>query len=131
MEDYHVFSMDTFVSYEVADNIWGGQLQKYRNNEFDEDSEETAAEEKALGPIVALLRDDMFEFAEEPKEIKILNEAGKGILAGDDNRRFFEASWVHKCNGNIIFLIQQEIHILTGMRLVKILTAFYLSGKGF
>ncbi|KAF2342980.1 family 43 glycosylhydrolase, partial [Flavobacterium tistrianum] len=59
--------------------------------------------EKALGPIVALLRDDMLEFDEDPKEIKILDENGNEILAGDNARRFFEASWVHKYNGKYYF----------------------------
>ncbi|MFC4477253.1 glycoside hydrolase family 43 protein [Flavobacterium chungangensis] len=83
--------------------IWGGQLQKYRNNQYSQINEEPLAEEKALGPIVALLRDDMLEFAEEPKEIKILDENGNEILAGDNCRRFFEASWVHKYNGKYYF----------------------------
>ncbi|MDQ6470857.1 glycoside hydrolase family 43 protein [Flavobacterium sp. LHD-80] len=83
--------------------IWGGQLQKYRNNIYDKSNEEPHANEKALGPIVALLTDDMKEFAEEPKEIKILDENGNELLAGDNDRRFFEASWVHKYNGKYYF----------------------------
>ncbi|UPZ17736.1 glycoside hydrolase family 43 protein [Flavobacterium humidisoli] len=83
--------------------IWGGQLQKYRNNQYNQNNEEPLADEKALGPIVALLRDDMLEFAEDPKEIKILDENGNEILAGDNSRRFFEASWVHKYNEKYYF----------------------------
>ncbi|SHH89450.1 glycoside hydrolase family 43 protein [Flavobacterium defluvii] len=83
--------------------IWGGQLQKYRNNKFDANHEEPLADEPALGPIVALLRDDMLEFAEEPREIKILDEKGKVLVAGDNDRRFFEASWVHKYNDKYYF----------------------------
>lgn len=83
--------------------IWGGQLQKYRNNVYDQNNEEPSENEPALGPIVALLRDDMLELAEEPKEIKILDEKGEILLAGDNNRRFFEASWVHKYNGKYYF----------------------------
>ena len=79
--------------------IWGGQLQKYRNNKYDEANEEPSSNEPALGPIVALLSDDMKEFAEEPKEIEILDENGAVLLAGDNDRRFFEASWVHKYDG--------------------------------
>ncbi|MDP5200266.1 glycoside hydrolase family 43 protein [Flavobacterium sp. DG2-3] len=101
--DPAVFEDEDGKHYIYFGGIWGGQLQKYRNNKFDEDNEEPLAEEKALGPIVALLRDDMLEFAEEPKEIKILDEEGKEILAGDNNRRFFEASWVHKYNGKYYF----------------------------
>ena len=83
--------------------IWGGQLQKYRDNQYNQNNEEPLADEKALGPIVALLRDDMLEFAEDPKEIKILDENGNEILAGDNSRRFFEASWVHKYNEKYYF----------------------------
>lgn len=83
--------------------IWGGQLQKFRNNIYDENNEEPTSNEKALGPIVARLREDMLEFDEEPKEIKILDENGNELLAGDNDRRFFEASWVHKYNGKYYF----------------------------
>lgn len=83
--------------------IWGGQLQKYRNNNYDESYELPKPEEAALGPIVAKLTDDMLEFAEEPKEIKILDENGNPLLEGDNERRFFEASWVHKYKGKYYF----------------------------
>ena len=89
--------------YMYFGGIWGGQLQKYRNNKYDESNEEPSSNEPALGPIVALLSDDMKEFAEEPKEIKILDENGEVLLAGDNDRRFFEASWVHKYNGKYYF----------------------------
>ena len=38
----------------------------------------------------------MMEFAEEPRPLVILDENGKPLTAGDTERRFFEASWVHK-----------------------------------
>jgi len=101
--DPAVFEDEDGKHYIYFGGIWGGQLQKYRNNTYDENNEEPLSKEKALGPIVALLRDDMLEFAEEPKEIKILDEKGKEILAGDNDRRFFEASWVHKYNGKYYF----------------------------
>jgi hypothetical protein len=89
--------------YMYFGGIWGGQLQKYRGNKYDEANEEPSANEPALGPIVALLSDDMKEFAEEPKEIKILDENGEVLLACDNDRRFFEASWVHKYDGKYYF----------------------------
>ena len=101
--DPAVFEDEDGRHYIYFGGIWGGQLQKYRNNQYNQINEEPLAEEKALGPIVALLRDDMLEFAEEPKEIKILDENGNEILAGDNARRFFEASWVHKYNGKYYF----------------------------
>jgi hypothetical protein len=83
--------------------IWGGQLQNYRNNQYDAKLGEPADNEPQLGPIVARLTADMKEFAEAPREIQILDENGKPLLAGDHDRRFFEASWVHKYNGKYYF----------------------------
>lgn len=101
--DPAVFEDEDGKYYMYFGGIWGGQLQKYRNNKYAEAYEEPLENEPALGPIVAMLSDDMKQFAEEPKEIKILDENGKVILAGDNNRRFFEASWLHKYNGKYYF----------------------------
>ncbi len=101
--DPAVFEDEDGKYYMYFGGIWGGQLQKYRNNQYAEENEEPSAGEPALNPIVALLSDDMKQLAEEPKEIKILDENGEVLLAGDNNRRFFEASWVHKYNGKYYF----------------------------
>jgi hypothetical protein len=45
----------------------------------------------------------LLEFAEKPKDVKILDENGKLLLSKDHDRRFFEASWVHKYKGNYYF----------------------------
>jgi hypothetical protein len=101
--DPAVFEDNDGKHYIYFGGIWGGQLQKYRNNTYALEYEEPLANEPALGPIVALLTDDMLEFAEEPREIKILDKNGKVLLAGDNDRRFFEASWVHKYNDKYYF----------------------------
>jgi len=101
--DPAVFEDNDGKHYIYFGGIWGGQLQKYRNNTYALEHEEPLANEPALGPIVALLTDDMLQFAEEPKEIKILDKNGKVLLAGDNDRRFFEASWVHKYNDKYYF----------------------------
>jgi len=101
--DPAVFEDNDGKHYIYFGGIWGGQLQKYRNNTYALEHEEPLANEPALGPIVALLTDDMLEFAEEPREIKILDKNGKVLLAGDNDRRFFEASWVHKYNEKYYF----------------------------
>ncbi|GAA3735176.1 MULTISPECIES: glycoside hydrolase family 43 protein [Flavobacterium] len=101
--DPAVFEDEDGKHYIYFGGIWGGQLQKYRNNKYDQNNEEPLANEKELGPIVARLREDMLEFDEEPKEILILDENGEVIKAGDNDRRFFEASWVHKYNGKYYF----------------------------
>ena len=101
--DPAVFEDDNGEHYIYFGGIWGGQLQKYRNNKYDKNYEEPTGKEPALGPIVALLTQDMLEFAEEPKEIKILDENGEVLLAGNNEKRFFEASWVHKYKGKYYF----------------------------
>jgi hypothetical protein len=101
--DPAVFEDEDGKFYMYLGGIWGGQLQKYRNNQYTEENEEPLANEPALGPIVIELADDMTQFAEEPKEIKILDKSGKMILAGDHDCRFFEASWMHKYNGKYYF----------------------------
>ena len=49
------------------------------------------------------MSDDLLEFVEKPREVQILDETGKLLLAGDNERRFFEAAWVHKYNGKYYF----------------------------
>jgi hypothetical protein len=83
--------------------LWGGQLQRYRNNKALECGAEPAADEPALCAKVARLSADMLEFAEEPRDLVILDENGQPLKAGDESRRFFEASWMHKYNGKYYF----------------------------
>lgn len=97
--DPAVYADDDGEYYMYFGGIWGGQLQKYRNNAYDEANEEPADDEPALGPIVARLSDDMKQFAETPREIKILDESGEPLLAGDHDRRYFEGPWMHKYQG--------------------------------
>lgn len=101
--DPAVFQDDDGAYYMYFGGIWGGQLQSYRNNEYSEDYAEPLAHELALGPRIARLSEDMLQFAEEVQEIQILDEEGKPLLSGDNNRRFFEASWMHKYNGKYYF----------------------------
>ena len=58
-----------------------------------------ADDEPALLPKMAKLSADMKSFAEPLRDIQILDENGELIKAGDNDRRFFEAAWVHKYNG--------------------------------
>ncbi len=101
--DPAVFKDEDGKYYMYFGGIWGGQLQKYRNNKYAEKNEEPKDYQSALGPIVARLSDDMKEFDEEPREIKILDENGHEILAGDHERRFFEGPWLHKYKGKYYF----------------------------
>ena len=83
--------------------LWGGQLQRYRNNKAIENPAEPADNEDALCARIAKLSDDMLEFAEEPRDILILDENGKPLTAGDHDRRYFEGPWMHKYNGKYYF----------------------------
>jgi hypothetical protein len=101
--DPAVFKDDDGQYYMYFGGLWGGQLQSYRNNKFDVRNAEPSANENALSPRVALLTNDMKNFAETVKEITIVDENGKPLLAGDNDRRFFEASWMHKYKGKYYF----------------------------
>jgi hypothetical protein len=83
--------------------IWGGQLQGYRNNKALEVALFPSAQEAALCPKVVRLSEDMLGFAEEPRDVLILDGKGLPLSQGDRERRFFEASWMHKYKGTYYF----------------------------
>ncbi len=89
--------------YMYFGGLWGGQLQRYRNNKAIECGHEPKEDEPALCAKVVKLSDDMLNFAEEPRDVIILDENGEPLKAGDHDRRFFEASWMHKYNGKYYF----------------------------
>jgi len=86
-------------SYLIWGGIWGGQLQKWRTDRFDPDGQEPAGHEPALGPRIAELSADMKSLRGDPSEIRILDEHGRPLLAGDHARRYFEGPWMHKYRG--------------------------------
>lgn len=97
--DPAVFIDDDQKSYIYFGGIWGGQLEKWRIGTYDPDAQGPAPNEPAVGPRVAELSDDMLSFRESPQEILIVDEKGDPILAGDEDRRYFEGPWMHKYNG--------------------------------
>lgn len=97
--DPAVFADDDGAHYLYFGGIWGGQLQKYRDNRWDDANEEPAGAAPALGPRVARLAAGMTQFAESPREVAILDEAGEPLRADDHRRRYFEAPWLHKHAG--------------------------------
>ncbi len=101
--DPAVYVDEDGAAYMYFGGIWGGQLQSYRNNQYDVNHLEPQAHEPALGARIARLTDDMLQFAEEVKEVIITDENGSPLLAGDNDRRFFEAPWLHKYNGKYYF----------------------------
>jgi hypothetical protein len=89
--------------YMYFGGLWGGQLQRYRNNKAIECGHEPKDDESALPARVVKLKDNMLEFGEEPKAVTLLDENGKVLKSGDHERRFFEASWMHKYKGKYYF----------------------------
>ena len=95
--------------YMYFGGIWGGQLQRWRTGTFKAEQPESPfaflpeKNEPALCAKVAKLTNDLLEFAEAPKDVVILDENGKPLLQGDTDRRFFEASWMHKYKGKYYF----------------------------
>lgn len=95
--------------YMYFGGLWGGQLQRWREGVFNSTSPESpvahlpADNEPALCAKVAKLTDDLLQFAEEPRDLVILDENGEPLLAGDNDRRFFEAPWVHFYKGKYYF----------------------------
>ena len=90
--------------YMYFGGLWGGQLQRYRDNKALESGATFPADnEPSIPGRVAKLSADMLQFAEEPKAVVILDENEQPLTAGDNERRFFEASWMHKYNGKYYF----------------------------
>ncbi len=89
--------------YMYFGGIWGGQLQRWQTGEYIEEDTYPSDDQPALAPLVAKMDENMLSFAEEPKEIELLDENGQPLLTGDNERRFFEAAWVHKYNGTYYF----------------------------
>lgn len=101
------FSMDPAVftdsdgkSYMYFGGLMGGQLQNWATGKFDKNARLPIGSQVALVPKIAELNDDMLSFKAQPKDISIVDENGKPLIAKDEKRRFFEAVWVHKYNDN-------------------------------
>ncbi|WP_245870293.1 glycoside hydrolase family 43 protein [Labilibaculum manganireducens] len=101
--DPAVFEDEDGQHYMYFGGLWGGQLQRYLNNKAQECGFKPADDEPSLPARVVKMSDDLLEFAEEPKSLVILDENGEPLKAGDHDRRFFEASWMHKYNGKYYF----------------------------
>lgn len=107
--DPAVFKDNDGSYYMYFGGIWGGQLQRWRTGIFNAEQPESpfaflpGANEPALCPKVAKLTKNLLEFAEDPKDLVILDENDQPLLQGDADRRFFEASWMHTYNGRYYF----------------------------
>lgn len=104
--DPAVFTDTDGKTYMYFGGIWGGQLQRNVTGTYDPNGSKTdlnADDKPALMPKIARLSDDMLEFAEKPRDVVIVDKNGKPLLGGDHDRRFFEASWMHKYRGKYYF----------------------------
>ena len=98
-----VFKDDDGSFYIYFGGIWGGQLQRWNNNKYDSAGKLRKPDEPAILPRIAKLNKDMKSFDGPVKEIKIVDENGKLFTEKDNDKRFFEASWMHKYNGKYYF----------------------------
>ncbi|MEJ5089154.1 family 43 glycosylhydrolase [Sphingobacterium faecium] len=97
------FEDDDGTHYIYFGGIWGGQLQYYRDNKINYPMDLPHWHESALCPKIAKLSDDMLQFGEEPKDVLIVDQEGNPLKQGDLDRRFFEASWMHKYGDKYYF----------------------------
>jgi len=114
--DPAVFSDSDGQSYMYFGGIWGGQLQRWATGRYDPaagDTDLRQDDKPALSAKVARLTPDMKQFAEPPRDVQIVDAAGKPILGGDHARRFFEASWMFKRGGRYYFTYSTgDTHLL-------------------
>ena len=97
--DPAVFTDDDGRSYIYYGGLWGGQLEMWQSGSFNPDARRPEGNEPALGPMFAELDADMKHFASVPKHLQILDENGRPLKAGDEDRRYFEGPWMHKFGG--------------------------------
>ncbi|MCE6987932.1 glycoside hydrolase family 43 protein [Dyadobacter sp. CY323] len=105
--DPAVFTDTDGKSYMYFGGIWGGQLQRWHTGTYNKslmtDLGKGHETEPALSAKVARMSDDMLTFSESPKDVKLIDEKGNAILAGDVDRRFFEGAWMHKFKDQYYF----------------------------
>lgn len=97
-----VFKDDDGSIYVYFGGLWGGQLQRYKDNKAIGKEYLPEGDEPALPSRVVKMTDDVLQFAEEPKPVVVVDDNGEPLKASDPHR-FFEASWMHKCNGKYYF----------------------------
>lgn len=98
-----VFKDEDGAYYMYFGGIWGGQLQRWNNNRYDSGAKLRKPEQLAVLPRVAKLGTDMKRFDGPVKEVVVLGKDGKPFHEKDNDKRFFEASWMFKYNGKYYF----------------------------
>ncbi|MBW8687390.1 glycoside hydrolase family 43 protein [Chitinophaga rhizophila] len=98
-----VFRDDDGKFYMYFGGIWGGQLQRWNNNKYDSTQGNRKADDLAILPRMAILSPDMKHFGGPVQEVKLLDENGQPYHEKDNDKRFFEAAWMHKYKGKYYF----------------------------
>jgi hypothetical protein len=97
------FIDDDGTAYLYFGGLWGGQLERWQSGTYDPKTPPPAPDAPALAPRVARLDADMSRLVGGVREVAILDAAGAPLLARDNERRFFEAAWLHKYRGTYYF----------------------------
>lgn len=85
--------------YMYFGGIWGGQLQRWKDNQYLGKTNNPKKGEVARLPRIAKLSADMKSLIEEVKEVKIVDEKGNLFMEDNNDKRFFEAPWIHLYKG--------------------------------
>jgi hypothetical protein len=101
--DPAVFTDDDGRTYMYFGGLWGGQLEKWQTGAFVPDvggpDSVLSAGKPALTPQVREMAADMLSFKDTKLDIRMVDQNGNPIAENDEERRFFEAAWMHKYNG--------------------------------
>ena len=98
-----VFKDDDGSYYMYFGGIWGGQLQRWNHNQYDSTKGNRQPSDTAILPRVAKLGKDMKSFSEPVKEIRVLSSDGTLFMEGNNDKRFFEGTWMFKKDGKYYF----------------------------
>ncbi len=86
-------------TYMYFGGLWGGQLESWATGKHIPGATGPNPDEPAIGAMYAKMSADLLSFVNEPTQVRILDENGNAILAGDEDRRYFEGPWMHKYKG--------------------------------
>ena len=98
-----VFRDDDGTHYLYFGGIWGGQLQRWNNNQYNAAASNRQSEEEAVLPRMARLDPNMKSLAEPVREVRIVDSIGNLFRERNNDKRFFEAAWMHKYKGRYYF----------------------------
>lgn len=98
-----IFKDDDGSFYMYVGGIWGGQLQRWNDNKYDSTKGNRKPEEAAILPRLAKLSANMKSLDGPLREVSVLDKDGKPFLEKNNDKRFFEGTWVFKKGGKYYF----------------------------